>query len=270
MVPDDVGLNLDAYFERIGVRGEPELAQIHTAHVCSIPFENLDPHRGVPVLLDVPAIERKLVAAGRGGYCFEHNLLFKAALEAQGASVDMMLARVRWGAPEGTVRPLAHLVLRVRTGSRDWHADVGFGAGTLLEPIPFGPGGPYEQRGWRFRVIEEGDDLVLQNESDRQWRDVYVFAPRPVPPIDVEVSNWYTSTHPGSAFVSGLIVAAQEIDGTRVSLSDWNGLALVERTPSHVSTMPVERAAIPDLLEQRFGLAGFTLSDSGRVVAKSY
>ena len=159
MVSDDVGLDLDAYFERIGVRGGLELAQIHTAHVCSIPFENLDPHRGVRVLLDVPALERKLVAAGRGGYCFEHNLLFKAALEAQGALVDMMLARVRWGAPEATVRPLAHLVLRVRTGGHAWHADVGFGAGTLLEPIPFGPGGPYEQRGWRFRVVEEGTAL---------------------------------------------------------------------------------------------------------------
>ena len=42
---------------------------------------------------------------GRGGYCFEHNLLFKAALESLGGmEVTPMLARVRLG-PEGSPPP---------------------------------------------------------------------------------------------------------------------------------------------------------------------
>jgi hypothetical protein len=42
-------LDLDAYLERIGLHGAPTIAQVHRAHVTSIPFENLDPHRGVPM-----------------------------------------------------------------------------------------------------------------------------------------------------------------------------------------------------------------------------
>jgi N-hydroxyarylamine O-acetyltransferase len=258
--------DLDAYFSRLGVRGQPDVADIHRSHVCSIPFENLDPHGGVPVLLDVEALQRKLVAGQRGGYCFEQNLLLKAALETLGAEVETMLARVRWGVPPGTVRPRAHLVLRVSIDGAVWLADVGFGAGTLLEPIPFGPGGPYEQSGWRFRVVEEGAELVLQTETDQQWSDVYAFAPQPVPPIDIEVSNWFTSTHPASAFVAGLIVSTQRPDGTRVSLSDWNELALVVRTPGASTATPVAREAIPRMLREHFGLPGFALTASGRVM----
>src|SRR5262249_13908701 len=56
---------------------------------------NLDPQRGVPVSLVPEDLERKLVAERRGGYCFEQNLLLKAALEALGAEVDLFLARAR-------------------------------------------------------------------------------------------------------------------------------------------------------------------------------
>jgi N-hydroxyarylamine O-acetyltransferase len=115
----------------------------------------------VPVSLDPDALHRKLIDERRGGYCFEHNLLLKSALESLGAEVDLMLARVRVGAPPGTIRPRTHLVLRVRAEGRVWHADVGFGSGTLLEPIPFGPGEVHEQSGWKFRVVPEGEELVL-------------------------------------------------------------------------------------------------------------
>src|SRR5579859_8160323 len=140
-------LDLEAYLERIGLSGpprnstaQPSLTEVHRAHVCAIPFENLDPRRGVPVSLELADLERKLVHARRGGYCFEQNLLLKAGLEALGAQVELVLARVRYGRPPGRTSPRTHLVLRVRAGSRDWHADAGFGNGTLLEPIPFGPG----------------------------------------------------------------------------------------------------------------------------------
>src|SRR5437764_14945061 len=140
--------DLAAYLERVGLRGRPGLAEVHRAHLAAIPFENLDPHRGVPVSLRLADLQRKLVERRRGGYCFEQNLLLKAALEALGAEVDMMLARVRLGAPPGAVRPRSHLVLRVRTEGATWHADVGFGNGTPMEPLPFGPGKTIEQAGW--------------------------------------------------------------------------------------------------------------------------
>lgn len=250
-------LDLEAYLARIGLRGRPEMAELHRAHVTSIPFENLDPRRGIPVSLAPEDLERKLVRERRGGYCFEQNLLLKAGLEALGARVETLLARVRVGAAPGTPRPRTHLVLRVQADGMQWHADVGFGHGTLIEPIPFGPGPVHEQSGWRFRVVQDGSELVLQTGQDGDWLDLYGFVPDPVPFIDIETSNWFTCTHPRSPFVTGLIVSAQRPDGARVSLSDWQGLSLSEETPAGGSTRPVDPGEVGELIATQFGLRGF-------------
>jgi len=247
-------LDLERYLARIGLEGRPGIAELHRAHVTSIPFENLDPRRGIPVSVAIDDIERKLVVDRRGGYCFEHNLLLAAALEALGAEVEWLLARVRTGSRRGTSRPRSHLVLRVHAGGATWHADVGFGLGSPLEPLPFGRGGVHEQSGWRFRVVEDGPELVLQSAGDGDWADLYGFVPEPVPFVDIEVSNWFTATHPRSPFVTGLIVCRQRADGTRTALSDWDGLTLTEQSPSETVVTTVQWDDVPALLERRFGL----------------
>ncbi|HEY5429656.1 MAG TPA: arylamine N-acetyltransferase [Solirubrobacteraceae bacterium] len=260
--------DLDAYLERIGVSGRPSLAALHRAHVASIPFENLDPHRGVPISLELGALQRKLVTQRRGGYCFEHNLLLAAALRALGAEVDLLLGRVRLGRPAGRTSPRTHLVLRVRDGGDVWLADAGFGNGTLLEPIRFGPGATHDQAGWRFRLVANGPEHVLQTADGAGWTDLYAFVPEPVPNVDVETSNWFTSTHPRSPFVTGLIVSIQSRDGSRAMLSDWTGLKLTEERAggSECTETAVVPEQIPALLEDRFGLPGFRLDGGGRVV----
>jgi N-hydroxyarylamine O-acetyltransferase len=260
--------DLDAYVQRIGLSGRPPVAEIHRAHVTSIPFENLDSQRGLPVSLADEDLQRKLVAERRGGYCFEQNLLLKGALEALGAEVEPMLARVRWGAPPGTVRPAGHLVLRVRHEGATWLADVGFGAGAPFEPLPFVVGREQEQAGWRFRLAEDRDELVLQCAGSDGWSDLYGFVPTPVPIVDIEISNWWVCTHPRSPFVTGLLISTRDDrDGSWVSLSDWSGeLALTERTPARTDVTAAAREEIPALLEERFGLRGFALARDGRVV----
>ena len=248
--------DLDAYLDRIGLQGRPSPAEMHRAHVTRILFENLDPLVGIPVSVDPDAIARKLVDRGRGGYCFEHNLLFGAALEALGARVEPILARVRNGRPSGTVGPLTHVLLRVEHGGAVWHADVGFGQGTLLAPIPFGPGGPYEQSGWNHRVVQEAELLVLQTADEGHWRDLYAFRPEPAAAIDIEVSNWYTCTHPLSRFVTALLVTEHGADGTRTTLSDFSGeMSLSVQTPTGSKREPVARESVPTLLRERFGLS---------------
>jgi N-hydroxyarylamine O-acetyltransferase len=76
-------LDFAAYLERVGLSGggRPTLQAIHRAHATSIPFENLDPHRGIPVSLLQEDLECKLVHERRGGCCFEQNLLLASALE---------------------------------------------------------------------------------------------------------------------------------------------------------------------------------------------
>jgi N-hydroxyarylamine O-acetyltransferase len=258
--------DIDAYLERIGLSGRPQLHELHAAHVVSIPFENLDPYRGVHVSVAPEDVERKLVGAGRGGYCYEQNLLLQGALQALGYDAELMLARVRVGGEPGAVRPRSHLLLRVRDSQGgEWHADVGFGRGTLMEPIPFGPGGPYDQAGWSVRVIAEGDELILQAEDREGWADQYSFDPRPVPHVDVVTSNWYTSTNPRSPFVSGLMVAANAADGTRTALSDWGEPLLEVETPASREATHVQREQFPALLAERFGLPGWELGPDERL-----
>jgi N-hydroxyarylamine O-acetyltransferase len=259
--------DLDAYLERVGLTGHPTLAQLHRAHATSIPFENLDPHQGLAVSLELGDLQRKLVVQRRGGHCFEQNLLLKAALEAAlDAEVELLLARVRVGMAAGEVRAPTHLVLRVHSEGTAWLADVGFGLGTLLEPLPFTPDGIQEQAGWRYQLVHDGRELVLRGAAGDEWAELYGFVPRPVPPIDLEMSNWYTSAHPESAFVTGIVVANQSADGTRRTLSDWGELAMRVQTPSSTTVTPMRQVDVPGALQTHFGLSGFSLGEDGRIV----
>ncbi len=255
-------LDLDAYLARLGLSGRPTVAELHLAHVVGIPFENLDPLRGMPVSLGLADIERKLVTERRGGYCFEHNLLFAAALRGLGVEAEPVLARV--GARGNPARTLSHLLLRVHHGGAVWHADVGFGSGTLSEPVPFGEQQEFVQLGWRRRIIADGDELVLQAiRGDGAWEDVYSFLPVAAAGIDIEVNNWWVSSNPRSRFVRGLVITRQGENGSRTVLSDWSGtLRLIEQTPDRETSREVERSEIPALLAQ-LGLPGWRLDERG-------
>ncbi len=76
---------LALYLERIGhgwnLRPDLEtLRSLHRAHVTSIPFEALDVQLGLVPSLELDAIFDKLVQRRRGGWCYEMNGLFGAAL----------------------------------------------------------------------------------------------------------------------------------------------------------------------------------------------
>ncbi len=137
--------NLDAYLERIGYIGPrtasiETLEAVHALHPAAIAFENLNPLLGWPVALDVESLQGKLVSGGRGGWCFEHNTLFRHALEALGFSVTSLAARVLWNAEPGhPVGPRSHMVLLVDLNGLRYIADVGFGGNVLTTPLRLEP-----------------------------------------------------------------------------------------------------------------------------------
>ena len=263
-------IDFDRYLHRIGVNpaDSPSWTLVHRAHATTIPFENLDSHRGIPVSLEPTDVERKLVVERRGGYCFEQNLLLALALRHLGLGVEPMLARVRVGDTPAQARMAGHLVLKVTDNAgRQWLADVGFGMGTLLDPIPFGVSGPHTQSGWTFQVVLDQNEHVLQTLGDDGWSDVYSFAPLPASKIDIEVSNWWICTNPRSPFVSGLIVCTNHSDGRREIMCDWSGeLEVKVISPTSITEIKAARSAIPSLLADRFGLPGFEIDGTGRVV----
>lgn len=202
-----VALDLDAYLRRIEYAGDlwpsrATLDALHFAHATHIPFENLDILLGVPIRLDLASLQAKLVAGRRGGYCFEQNALFAAALERFGFAVTRLAARVRLGSD--TVRPRTHMTLAVDVEGKRVLADVGFGASGLLLPVPFDDGRPSRQYAWTYRVVEEAGAWLLQWLRGDAWEDLYAFTDEPQHAVDYELANYYTSTHPESRFTQTL------------------------------------------------------------------
>ena len=136
-------LDLDAYLARVGYAGSraathATLDALHFAHTTQIPFENVDVLLRRPIRLELEALQAKLVTARRGGYCFEHNVLFRAVLERLGFPVTTLAARVLREASGGFAG--IHAFLRVECDGAAWLADVGYGGAGPLRPIPFVPG----------------------------------------------------------------------------------------------------------------------------------
>ena len=202
-----MSLDLEAYLARIGAPAPlapsaDALADLQQAHVGAIPFENLDILLGRPVLLDIESLQAKLVTARRGGYCFEQNTLFQAALEAMGFEVAALAARVRVGAT--TVRARTHMLLRVDLPEGPFVADVGFGADGPVRALPLAEGREHWVGPSGHRLRREGALWVLEANPDGKWSDLYAFTLEPQYPIDFEMANHFTSTHPRSAFVNSL------------------------------------------------------------------
>ena len=219
-VPDawSVGLlDLDAYLKRIAYSGptqpsEATLAGLYRAHLAAVRFENLDVFLRGSVDVSLEAIQDKIVYRGRGGYCYEHAQLFGAVLERLGFGVERLLARV---GPDGpAARPRTHLTLRAAADGGIWLADPGFGSSPpapLPLPLPHPPplgryrsGGPQETGGWIYEVVpdsEHGEEVwKLREHQAGQWVTLHRWTDAVVQPVDVVLSNHYTSTHPDSWF----------------------------------------------------------------------
>ena len=204
--------DLAAYFERIGYEGsaDPSLAtleDLHALHVDAIAFENLSPFLGEAVKLDLASLEAKLVHGGRGGWCFEQNLLFSHILIALGFDVTRLAARVRWNVPAGVVTARSHMLLLVKLKEGDYIADVGFGGQTLTAPLALRAGVEQSTPHEPFRLAAEGAGYLLEAKIEGAWQALYAFEMHEQQIPDYEVSNWYLCSHPGSPFLAGVIAA---------------------------------------------------------------
>ena len=250
-------LDLDAYLERTGYHGPLEptaatLRALHRHHVEAIPFENLEIMLGRPVELDLTRLQAKLVSNRRGGYCHEHNLLFAAVLERLGYAFTGLSARVTMGT--GKLRPPTHMCLRAEADGVAWLADVGFGGDGLLEPLPMRPGQPVRQGtgAWEYALADRGDGVwALRSLRPRGWLELYTFTLEARWPVDYTVLNWYTSTHPRSAFTRRPVV--QKVgDDLRRSLV---GSELTLIRPGWVSeTRTADPSGLPGILAADFGI----------------
>jgi N-hydroxyarylamine O-acetyltransferase len=128
-------------------------------------------------------------------------------------------------------------------------ADVGFGSDGLLGPVPLDGTAEY-QVDRLFRVAADGALRVVQWKQDGDWQDDYAFLPTPAFPIDIELANWWVSTHPASAFRNRLTVQ-RTLPDARHALRQ---LSYTVRRAGAAETREVARADIPSFLHGVFGL----------------
>jgi N-hydroxyarylamine O-acetyltransferase len=255
------GIDLDAYFARIGYAGPREaslqaLRDLHRLHPAAIPFENLSPLTDEPPSLALPDLEAKLVRGGRGGYCYEHNTLFWHALEAMGFEVEGLAARVRWGVAEDEpVRARSHMALLVSLPEGQFVADVGFGGVVMTGPLRLELGAAQATPHEHFRLSPAPDGLIdLEAElGGETWRTLYRFDLTPHLHADYEPLNWFAATHPTSPFPAHLMAARAE-PHRRLALSNTRFTVREQGRP------PVERtlktlAELGAVLREEFGVA---------------
>lgn len=225
----DAEIDIRAYFDRIAYDGPrtvtlDTLRALHLRHSEAIPFENLDPFLGHPVHLDLASLERKLIQDRRGGYCYEHNLLFGQALRTLGFRARNLSARVVWNRSPDALAPRSHMLLAVDIDDTPYVADVGFGGQTLTGPLRIEPRAEQTTPHEAFRLMPIGDELLLEARIRAEWKPLYRFDLAEQHLADYEVSSWYLSNHPTSHFVTGLI-ASRAAPGRRYALHN-NELAV--------------------------------------------
>lgn len=216
---------LGRYLGRIGLSGVPEadaagLSAVQRAHLTAVPFENLDIVAGkVPLALDEASLFDKIVVRGRGGICYEQNLLFAAALRALGFDVALKGGRhPKYG------DDMDHLFLLVRVPDDGVPriADVGFAA-NFAEPLRLVTGALQDDGRDRY-VLEEAPEIgegylrlsrVPGLSGDAEPQGMFAFGPREFAPTDCrERCDWFC-TAPESRFTQGPLVTIDTGSGRR-------------------------------------------------------
>jgi len=213
-------MNVEKYLRRINYSGPldptPEtLRALQVAHLLAVPFENLSIHAGEPIVLQEDALFTKIVEQKRGGFCYECNGLFAGLLRALGFEVAMLGAGVAH-AHGGFGPNFDHMALMVTLADR-WLVDVGFGE-SFIEPLQLDARDEQVQGTRSFRIVDEGDYLILMRRGDERWEPQYRFTLQPYGFGDYEEMCRFHQTSPESHFTKNLICSRATEDG-RITLS---------------------------------------------------
>lgn len=245
------------YLRRLGYDQAPPptlftLRELQQRHTATFPFETISTLLRLPVPVDLPAVQRKLLHEGRGGYCYELNYAFLALLQQLGFDARGLTGRVVMGGPEDASTARTHLLVLVTIEDLRYIADVGFGGMVPTAPLRLDSEDEQATPHEPYRIIHRQGQYTLRAQVAGEWRAMYVFDLQPQAEIDYIVGNWYVSTHPESPFL-GQLRAARTGPGWRKALN--NGSFAIHRMGQ-----ASERHALPDVaavvavLQGEFGI----------------
>src|SRR5262245_40251616 len=254
----DANFDQAAWLARIGYRGSlapnPEnLQALISAHSSAIAYESIDVLLDRPPKLDLRSLHDKMIAGGRGGYCFEQNMLFRGGLRSLGYRVTSFQARVVRGLDIDAPRPMLHMVLRVDLPQGPFLADVGFGNLAPTAPLRLSPLVEQETPHGVMRFIAMGDELTLQSRLGDRWEHIYRVVLLPRVDAEYEICNWFTGTHPQSPYINNMIAALPGPNRTRLTL--FNERFTVRHASGKVERRTLEGIdAYRTVLREQFGI----------------
>ena len=159
-------ITVDAYLERIGATRPDRLdlgalAALQHAHLRAVPFENIDVYDRVPVSVDQDTILTKIVAEGRGGWCFEANGGFAWLLDQLGFRIRRIGAAVLIDGPNTLID---HHTIEVQL-DRPYLVDVGFGD-SFTRPLDLSAAGPQDGGKAPFEFLPSPQGTTLAEHED--------------------------------------------------------------------------------------------------------
>lgn len=190
------------YLERIGLAGEEiplskaGLDKLQTAHLFSIPFENIDLwDYNKTVDYGIMDLWDKIILRKRGGYCFELNALYMALLQALGFDAYAVGARTVTNERRDVDPPYMHRMTVVTIGDKRYVTDVGFGFTNAARiSICLDEYGEQDICGYMHTVEDMPDDVKLViGHSEHRPPMIFKFTARPLPILDFIGPNYFMS-----------------------------------------------------------------------------
>lgn len=210
-------MKIEAYFKRIGITGreKPNLAfltRLMESHLKSVPFENLDIVNGRDIIIETDHIYKKVVENGRGGYCYELNLLFHTLLQKLGFDSTLVSGRVYNNKKSEFGPEFDHMAILVRL-DQTYLVDVGFGE-SFRRPLPLG--GEYLDQNGKYRILcldTEKNEYIVEKQEGETWIYKYDFSCEPRVASDFLEMNAYQQTSPRTLFAKGVLCSISLDEG---------------------------------------------------------
>lgn len=249
--------SIERYLARIGCSGvinvsADTLSQLQENHLQSVPYENLDIVRGVPLSLEISDLYDKIVVRRRGGYCFELNALFAWLLREIGYVVTSHFARF-WRDELDLPPKRRHHVLRVQAQDGLYLCDVGVGGVIARRPLRMVDGLEQMQGDESYRLDRDPDwGWMLSERYHGTWRPLYSFTEELQHPKDFVMATYWCEHAPDSIFTKGAMVSLLTPDGRTTVAGEEFRLFSPTGVQSFTPTSP---QAYREALYTYFGLA---------------
>ncbi len=227
------------------------LNQLQRQHIATFSFNSLAVVLGQEISIETDQVFQKIVAEGKGGYCFEHNKLVYDVLTHLGFKTRLLMARVVYNNLDAVV-PRTHRITLVTLNDEDYIVDCGFGHYGAWHPVKINAG-PQQQLDDSYRITQHEDSrLLYQMMKDGEFFTLFTFDLNQYNEADCVAGHFYSHKFPDAGFVKNLVACRKE-SGTIWSLRNHQ-LFVIEQGNTQITDIESPEQ-LGHLLKELYGLA---------------